>query len=421
MPSIGDEVYRLGLDLSNEAMAAVEKLPYGHAVELLGATQQKFQSGHLKDPSNYICATVSRGYVPRSGSGQKGAIGAGGAKGGGGHKPGSDNYEAAAAALIQTPGMKKAEDAGVSLSDEAIQALLTIPASHASEILDAVAEKHQDLRDPSNYVIATINRGYVPRSEGGGAGKGGKAAGNLYETIYGSKGGGKQPHFEDHSKRSHSSVFSGPIGAGAGGYGSYGNSYSGSWSGGGGGGGGGHPHPTRRNTNLLPNDLSRVESAVLELNDQDLWAGQEINCATLLSLRCIPEDDAMELLQNLQGKGISKGSKGIGNLNNYIQAAVSKIAKEGGGGGGSGGHNGSTGGKGSGKNYTGNQSRQKAEELGLILSERSYETLARMPLRKATRLIEEAAQRQADGEDADHYIDREAQEDEPHSKRARVE
>eukprot|EP00913_Durusdinium_trenchii_P002326 g2148.t1 len=355
-------------------MAAVEKLPYGHAVELLGATQQKFQSGHLKelpgavhaerdrgpgmsdalrrsscraaplwvrvsqDPSNYICATVSRGYVPRSGSGQKGAIGAGGAKGGGGHKPGSDNYEAAAAALIQTPGMKKAEDAGVSLSDEAIQALLTIPASHASEILDAVAEKHQDLRDPSNYVIATINRGAGKRSEGGGAGKGGKAAGNLYETIYGSKGGGKQPHFEDHSKRSHSSVFSGPIGAGAGGYGSYGNSYSGSWSGG------------------------------------------EINCATLLSLRCIPEDDAMELLQNLQGKGISKGSKGIGNLNNYIQAAVSKIAKEGGGGGGSGGHNGSTGGKG-----------------------------------------RRAAQRQADGEDADHYIDREAQEDEPHSKRARVE
>ena len=37
----------------------------------------------------------------------------------------------------------------------------------------------------------------------------------------------------------------------------------------------------------------------------------------------------MELLQNLQGKGMSKGSKGIGNLNNYIQAAVSKICKDG--------------------------------------------------------------------------------------------
>eukprot|EP00434_Breviolum_minutum_P031564 symbB.v1.2.027909.t1/scaffold2900.1/size67660/2 len=73
MPSIGDEVYRLGMDLSNEAMAALEQLPFSHSSELLEATKQKFESGHLKDPSNYICATVSRGYVPRTGG--KGAIG----------------------------------------------------------------------------------------------------------------------------------------------------------------------------------------------------------------------------------------------------------------------------------------------------------------------------------------------------------
>ena len=73
---------------------------------------------------------------------------------------------------------------------------------------------------------------------------------------------------------------------------------------------------------------------------------------------------------------MSKGSKGIGNLNNYIQAAVSKICKDGYGGG-AGGY------KGGGKNYTGNHSRQKAEELGLSLSESTYETLARMPLRCA--------------------------------------
>ena len=40
--------------------------------------------------------------------------------------------------------------------------------------------------------------------------------------------------------------------------------------------------------------------------------------------------------------------------------------------------------KGGGKNYTGNHSRQKAEELGLSLSESTYETLARMPLRRGT-------------------------------------
>jgi hypothetical protein len=36
---------------------------------------------------------------------------------------------------------------------------------------------------------------------------------------------------------------------------------------------GGPSQPTRRNTNLLPNDLSKVESAVLELNDQELLVG----------------------------------------------------------------------------------------------------------------------------------------------------
>lgn len=401
MPTVGDEVYRLGLDLSNEAMASLERLPLNHATELLEATQQKFQSGHLKDPSNYIIATVSRGYVPRSGS--KGAIGASGGKGGGG-KGKHENYEAAAAALINTSGMQKAEQAGLSLSDDAVQALLTIPASHASEILEAVAEKHTDLRDPSNYVITTITRGYVPRSDGGGKSGGGKGGpGTLYDAIYGSKGGKGRGYddFQGGKGGGHSSVY-GPIG-GSGNYPNYG----------GGGWGGGPSQPTRRNTNLLPNDLSKVESAVLELNDQDLWSGQEINCATLLSLRCIGEEDAMEFLQNLQGKGRSKGSKGIGNLNNYIQAAVAKIVKEGGN---------SNGGdrfsKGSGKNYTGNQSKQKAEELGLSLHEATYEILARMSLRKATRLIEEASQQQ--DEDANEYIEREAQmDDEPHSKRAR--
>jgi len=400
MPSIGDEVYRLGMDLSNEAMAALEQLPFSHSSELLEATKQKFESGHLKDPSNYICATVSRGYVPRTGG--KGAIGAGGAPGGkgGGGKGGfkNESYEAAAASLINTPGMQKAEEAGVSLSDDAVQALLTIPASHASEILEAVAEKHAELRDPSNYVIATINRGYVPRTDGG-AKAGGKGGGNLYDTIYGKGGkpgdfhGGKGPN-----------NYGAPIG-GSGNYG-YGHGNS-TW-----GGAPSNGPPPRRNNHLLPSDLSRVESAVLELNDQDLWSGQEINCATLLSLRCIGEEDAMELLQNLQGKGLSKGGtgKGISNLNNYIQAAVAKIAKEGG----------ASNGKSSGKNYSGNQSKQKAEELGLSLHESTYEILAHMALRKALRLIEEASQRQADGEDPNSYIEREAREDEPHSKRARM-
>ena len=71
--------------------------------------------------------------------------------------------EAAAAALISSPGMQRAESIGLQLSDEAVKALLTIPCSHASELLETVSEKHTTLRDPSNYVISTIAKGYVPR------------------------------------------------------------------------------------------------------------------------------------------------------------------------------------------------------------------------------------------------------------------
>ena len=71
--------------------------------------------------------------------------------------------EAAAAELIKSPGMLKAESIGLQLSDEAVKALLTIPSSHASQLLESVAEKHTTLRDPSKYVVATIAKGYVPK------------------------------------------------------------------------------------------------------------------------------------------------------------------------------------------------------------------------------------------------------------------
>ena len=38
----------------------------------------------------------------------------------------------------------------------ATQSLLTIPAPHASEILEAVAEKVAELRDPSNYATWSV-------------------------------------------------------------------------------------------------------------------------------------------------------------------------------------------------------------------------------------------------------------------------
>lgn len=417
--SLLGEVNRLGLELGQEALSALESLPYAHALELLEATQQKFQGGSLKDPTNYICATVKRGYVPRAGTLSSGPIGGKGTGGPAmGAAAGRGSHEAAAQALIHTKGMQKAEAAGLSLSDEAVKALLTVPASHASEILEAVAEKHTELRDPSNYVVATISRGYVPRAEGGGTfgkgggfaggggygggyGGGGKSGGSLYETIYGrgkdgyggGKGGGYGGYSAPIGGASFGKGYGGGPGYGAGGY---------LWGGKDGGKG-------SRGGGLIPEDVTLLEKSVLELNEQDLWAGQEISPATLLALRCIGHDDAMELLQNLQSKGMSKGSKGIGNLNNYIQAAIANILRDGPGSGSS---------KGLGKNHTGNQSRQKAEELGLVLEESTFETLAHMPLRRATALIEQASQRQAEGEDPNIFIDREASADLPEEERA---
>ncbi len=71
--------------------------------------------------------------------------------------------ESAAAALLETPGMKKAEAVGLDLGEDAVKALLTLPSTHASELLETVAAKHETLRDPSNYVVYTIAKGYVPR------------------------------------------------------------------------------------------------------------------------------------------------------------------------------------------------------------------------------------------------------------------
>lgn len=72
--------------------------------------------------------------------------------------------QAAAAALMETPGMQKAEAMALDLSEDAVKALLTLPSMHASELLETVAEKHETLRDPSNYVVSTIARGYIPRA-----------------------------------------------------------------------------------------------------------------------------------------------------------------------------------------------------------------------------------------------------------------
>jgi len=262
--------------------------------------------------------------------------------------------------------MAKAEASGVQLTDEAVQALLTLRPEHASEILEAVAEKHTTLRDPSNYVVATIARGYQPRNDtrpeprsGEGKGRDRGDRGSLYETVYGQRD-------RDYRDRDRDRDWDRDKG-----YGKSDGKSDGKGKG-------------KQPSVNLPNDVTPLESAVLELNEMNLWSGQEINCATLITLRCIGEDEAIDMLSNLQSKGQGKGGKGISNLNNYIQAAVSKVVREGGG-------KNMADAKGSSRNTTGNHSREKARELGLDLDEPTYKILSHMPLRSAVRLLERAA------------------------------
>jgi len=366
MTAIQTRVDELQLQVNEEAFTALLKLPEDHAFELLDAVAQKSARGEVKDISNYISATISRGYVPRSGGG--GCGGCGGMKRSYAESFPKGDDDTAASALINSRGMQQAEAVGLQLTDEAVHALLTVPTSHASEILEAVAEKHTELRDPSNYVVATIRRGYIPRG----------AEGSL-PPGKGVKGKGK----------------GGDGGFGGGSFGGYGVGMGSVFAPQGHGGGKGERH--RRD--LVPTDVTAVESAVLELNDLGLFPDQPLNVSTLLTLRCIPEDKAMEMVENLKAKGIGKG-KAVSNPNNYLQAAVCKVVREGGGSGTSP----SAGKGGANKNYTGNQSRQRAEELGLMLDDESSGVLARMPLRSAMQLLEGAAEARRNGEDPILYI-----------------
>ncbi|CAE8689967.1 unnamed protein product, partial [Polarella glacialis] len=52
-------------------------------------------------------------------------------------------------------------------------------------------------------------------------------------------------------------------------------------------------------------------------------------------------------------------------------------------------------------------SRQKAQELGLALTDETMQVLSRMPLRTASTLMEAAAMAQSQGQEPNDYIQRE--------------
>lgn len=371
-----------GLTLVPDALKALSGIPVDHALELIATVAAKVQSGYVQNASNYVSATIARGYVPESSGGALAASAARAEAAGG--RPGR-NGQGAAAALERTSGMQKALQAGLQLTGEAIQALLSLPTSYASELLEQVAGKAGSLRDPSNYIAATIAKGFVPKEVAARPGP---------LVAY-------SPHQPPPPRTPPPSAFVGGSAVKGGRYYPPAEQLKGDrWHGKGAAAEASPSWGSRgRDSLLVPLDLTAVEAKVLELNYKDHLAAQPLDATTLIALRCLPEVQALDLLGGLESKLSSP--KGIANPNNYVQAAVVRIRRaetssspptQG------------SAGKGSSKNFTGNQSRQKAAELGLVLDDSILELVARTPLKIATVLLEAAAQVQVAGQDPNEYL-----------------
>ncbi|CAE8632377.1 unnamed protein product [Polarella glacialis] len=273
----------VGLTLTSEALTALAGLPPEHAAELLEFVLEK--SGELRDPSNYVVSTCSRGFKSRRtggfgggpgsggggggggcgggyGGGGGGGVGGGYSGGGGGGSFGAFGSSDPGEALNR--GLQRIQEIGINLDDSAKQALGGLPPDHAAEMLEYVCDNYQTLRNPSNYISSTVSRGFVPRAQRG-------------KGFHEDKGKGK------------------------------GDRYSGGTVG--------------MNPNHMPADISGLERRVLSIN-ANLSPEQRIDFATYLALRCLEGWQVGEMLDGLEMK-----SGSVQSPCNYLQAAVSKIQR----------------------------------------------------------------------------------------------
>mmetsp|Transcript_93289 Transcript_93289/g.216859 ORF Transcript_93289/g.216859 Transcript_93289/m.216859 type:complete len:443 (-) Transcript_93289:74-1402(-) len=347
-------VHNAGVHLDAMAMQALGSLPPEHAAEMLEYVADNH--GYLRNPSKYISSTVSRGFVPRrSGAFPSVATCATGTTDGlimpGAGAPGC----AAAPSEGLERLLVRAQDLGLVLSNDAVQSLAGLPAEHASELLEFVLEKHGELRDPSNYIASTVARGFKSRrgslptlpvtstaSTSEAVAKGllrvqeagvdiddmakqalaslpPEHALEMLEYVAENHGYLRNPsnYISSTVARGFVPRRSGGLSAVPGGKGS-GAVVSGA------AGGGGAVNP-----GMVPVDVTSLERRVLQVNSQSLPAGQQIDFATYLALRCVPQWQATELLDSLEAK-----STIISSPCNYLQAAVSKIQRGQGWGGG---------------------------------------------------------------------------------------
>lgn len=258
----------LGLELTAEAYQALATLPDSHAADMITRVSTKVARGSLNNPSNYICAAIKRGYTTNDTYSQLKAAGLAPAIGGGGsyNAPPPTNgltevssEEGNAAFQL---AMQQALISGVLLSQDAANALMSLPSQHAAAILEFVAVNKAELPDPSQHILATVAQTKAQISV---------AVTPVVPQVV--------------------------------------------------------PPANPHVPSLIPPDITPLELLMTQLNQENLWGDQQLDVGTLLALRCLPQNEAVEMVQQFSGKGRGKGG-GIANINNYMQAAVAKIQKE---------------------------------------------------------------------------------------------
>jgi len=155
--SIADRADELGLELNEDAFDSLANLDYDEACALLEQVAGK--GGSIRNPSAYISKTIEHGYDPQKG----GDSGKGSGKGLGGKSA------------------AKAEELGLDLDDEALDALAHIPLSAAYELLEDAAVKGDEIRNQSGWIIGACAK--IGKGAGKGQSKrgGGKSAAHAEE------------------------------------------------------------------------------------------------------------------------------------------------------------------------------------------------------------------------------------------------
>lgn len=153
--------------ISQEAVAALSNLSRDRAMDLLKQVEEK--KDQLNNPSGYLLAAVKRDF------------------GDGGGKENADVYTGIHKRCTWLNANVFAE--GV-ITQEAVQALSSLPWDRAMELLKHIEEKKGELKNPSGYLISAVGRDvqrpqqtWSQRGQGAAGAKAGGASGGSWHGV----------------------------------------------------------------------------------------------------------------------------------------------------------------------------------------------------------------------------------------------